>query len=157
MHKRDLGDVTGVADWVHPAHPEDWGVFAERLALYPDGCLVLDGPAGIDGYVISHPWTSGRLPKLNTLLGALPDPADTYYLHDIAILNRARGTGAAKRAVDAITAHARSRGFAGVTLVAVNNSANFWRARGFRSISQPGLGSALASYGGDAVLMQYPF
>ncbi|NEW95116.1 GNAT family N-acetyltransferase, partial [Rhodopseudomonas sp. BR0M22] len=40
MTPADLPAVDAIAAVVHAAYPEDAAVFAERLALHPDGCLV---------------------------------------------------------------------------------------------------------------------
>ena len=153
----DLPAVEAIAAIVHPDFPEDGAVFAERLALYPDGTRLfeLDGVAA--GYVLSHPWMLGELPALNGLLGALPEHADTFYIHDLALLNKARGTGAAAMIVGEIQRHARARGFASMSLVAVNGSLGFWHKHGFRaqrpSMLAPALVDKLAGYELAARLM----
>src|SRR5690349_9617175 len=149
----DLPEVEAIADKVHPAFPEDVAIFAERQRLYPDGArlLELDGVPG--GYILSHPWRFPTLPALATLLGAIPEDADTYYLHDLALLPRARGTGAAAMIVGDILRHARQNGFATVSLVAVNGSLPFWYKHGFRTLAVPELADKLASYEGAARFM----
>ncbi len=42
MTPGDLPAVLAIADVVHPDYPEDAAIFAERLALYPAGCRVLE-------------------------------------------------------------------------------------------------------------------
>ena len=95
----------------------------------------------------------GTLPALNMLLGAIPEAADTYYLHDLALLPAARGTGAAAMIVGDILRHARARGFAHASLVAVNGSLPFWYKHGFRVVDAPGLSGKLESYEAAARLM----
>ncbi|MEJ1976896.1 MAG: hypothetical protein WDN49_13095 [Acetobacteraceae bacterium] len=56
-----------------PLYPEEPAVLAERLQLYPAGCLVLQVGQGIAGYAVSHPWLFGRPPALNARLEGLPD------------------------------------------------------------------------------------
>ncbi len=41
-----------------------------------------------------YPWRFGQPPKLNMRLHRLSDDADTFYIHDVAILPAARGGGA---------------------------------------------------------------
>jgi len=149
----DLPAVEAIAAKVHPAFPEDMAVFAERQRLYPDGVRLLELDGVPSGYIISHPWRLGTLPALNSLLGALPDHADTYYLHDLALLPAARGTGAAAMIVGDMLRHARAAGFAGVSLVAVNGSLPFWYKHGFRAVKAPELEEKLASYEAAARLM----
>lgn len=150
----DLPAICAIADSVHPDFPEDEAIFADRLALYPAGCHVLDDGAALHGYVISHPWHRSGLPKLNTRLGALPGHCDRFYLHDLALQATARGTGAASRIVAQLAAHAAALGFTRLVLVAVNRSTGFWRHQGFEIVDAPGLAKDLASYGADARLMQ---
>ncbi len=92
----------------------------------PDGCLVLPSRQGILGYAVSHPWLSGQPPQLNTRLVQLPVPADTFYIHDVALLPEARGTGAGGAVVRLLACQARSSGLASLSLVAVSGSVGFW-------------------------------
>jgi GNAT superfamily N-acetyltransferase len=146
MVATDLPAVMAVAAVVHPDYPEGEPVFAERLALHPAGCLVLAGEEGLGGYVLSHPWQLGQLPALDSLLGALPANADSYYIHDLALLPSARGGGAASDCVNRLATHASASGFARMALVAVGKSAGFWRRQGFREAHDEALARKLASY-----------
>lgn len=148
----DLGDVERIAAAVHPAHPEDAAVFRERMRLYPAGCFVLDGAAGIRGYVLAHPWLLGQPPSLNTLLGRLPTDPDTLYLHDLALLPDARVAGSGSRAVELIAERARGEGVATVSLLAVGQSPGFWQRQGFLAAD---FGTDLSSYG-TATFMTRP-
>ncbi|KQX38585.1 GCN5 family acetyltransferase [Devosia sp. Root436] len=149
----DLPDVETIAAKVHPSFPEDMTVFAERQRLYPDGTLLLELDGVPAGYIISHPWRLGAIPALNALLGAIPDDADTYYLHDLALLPAARGTGAAAMIVGEMLRHAKARGFPSISLVAVNGSLSFWYKHGFRAVAAPELAEKLASYEATARYM----
>ena len=70
-------------------------------------------------------------------------PGVTY---DLALLPTARGTGAAGMIVAQLTELAREKGFATMSLVAVNGSLGFWRKQGFMPIDAPELAEKLASY-----------
>jgi len=153
MTAADLPAVMAVAAEVHPDYPEGEAVFAERCVLHPAGCLVLESGEGVGGYVLSHPWRLGQVPALDSLLGALPDEADAYYIHDLALLPGARGGGAASAGVDQLAAHARVSGFARMALVAVGSSAGFWRRQGFREAHDEALARKLASYDSAARYM----
>ena len=152
----DLPAVEAIAAVVHPNFPEDLAVFAERLRLYPDGTRLLELGGVPSGYILSHPWRFRNLPALNSLLSALPEDADTYYVHDLALLPAARGTGAAAAIVGDILRHARGAGFANVSLVAVNGSRPFWHKHGFRAVQAPELAEKLQSYEEAARLMVKP-
>lgn len=151
MHWRDLTTldlpaVEAIAAKVHPSFPEDLAVFAERQRLYPAGTRLLELDGVPSGYILSHPWRFMALPALNSLLGAIPEDADTYYLHDLALLPAARGTGAAAMIVGSMLRHAKAAGFANVSLVAVNGSLPFWYKHGFRAQVTPELTETLNSY-----------
>ncbi|UFN49649.1 GNAT family N-acetyltransferase [Roseomonas sp. OT10] len=154
MRAEDLPAVESVAAAVHADYPEGAAVFAERLRLFPAGCLVLEREGTVTGYVVSHPWHRSRPPALDTLLCALPGAPGTYYLHDIALLPAARGGGAAREALRRLEALAQRQGLAEISLVAVGGSAPFWRRQGFREVDDPALAAKLRSYGEDACFMQ---
>jgi ribosomal protein S18 acetylase RimI-like enzyme len=150
----DLDAVNAIAAQVHVAFPEDAAIFAERLALYPAGCFVLDRAGdGIGGYVISHPWRIAEPPALDTRLGSLPAPASTYYIHDLALLPHGRGHGAGAAMVALLLRHAVAEGLDNISLVAVNGSVRFWRSQGFEVMDNHALAQKLASYGADARYM----
>ncbi len=145
MRPTDLQTVEHLGNAIHLDHQEDAAIFAERLHLCPQGCHALDGPAGLAGYIISHPWHSNSPPPLNTLLGALPVPAATWYIHDLALHPSARGSGAAPAIIAQLAAHGR------IELIAVGASPRFWARQGFRPAPLPE--AKLASYGTGAQFM----
>lgn len=149
----DLHAVEAIAAAVHPGFPEDMAVFVERQRRYPEGARLLELGGVPSGYVLAHPWRHGELPALNSLLGPMPADADTFYLHDLALLPPARGTGAAAHGVDLMLRHARLAGFATASLVAVNGSAPFWSRQGFDVVAATHLAAKLASYEPKAQLM----
>jgi ribosomal protein S18 acetylase RimI-like enzyme len=149
----DLEDVQKIADTVHPDFYEAPEVLAERQQLYRNGCYLLelgDRPAG---YVLSHPWRYGTLPPLNAPLGHLPAPADTYYIHDLALLPVTRRVGAASSIVAALTKHAEAEGYPTMSLVAVNGSMPFWERHGFAVADLPELYAKLLTYDAAARYM----
>ncbi len=146
MSALDMAAVVLIAAQVHPDYPEDERVFTERLALYPDGCLLLEAGTQVAGYVISHPWRELQPPALNSLLQVLPATASTYYIHDVALLPVARGLGAASQLVDILMQLAQAAGLATMSLVAVNDSHAFWARHGFAPIDAPALQEKLNSY-----------
>ena len=153
MTGADIPAVFAMACEIHPDYPEAVEVFAERQALYPQGALVLEIGVRPGGYLISHPWVSDAPPLLDTLLGRLPDAPTTYYLHDLALLPSARGTGAGRDAVDIALNRAHTERLDTLSLVAVGASAPFWTAMGFERHSSSALSPKLASYGALAAYM----
>jgi GNAT superfamily N-acetyltransferase len=154
MSPLDLHEVSRLADLIHPDYPEAIEVLAEKLVLYPAGCFVLENSDGsLSGYALSHPWRLGPPPRLNQLMGGLPARTDTFYIHDIALDESARGFGAARRIIDAIAGHARREGFANLSLTAISAARDYWRRSGFAEHSDPEITAALKDYDPGALLM----
>jgi ribosomal protein S18 acetylase RimI-like enzyme len=153
MTTADLAAVEVIGARAHPDHPEDPAIFAERLRLYPQGCLVLHEDGCLLGYAVAHPWLFGCPPSLNTLLGALPAQPDTLYIHDIAVLPEARHSGAGAAVLRRLAEQARACGAASLSLVAVGRSHGFWERQGFVTHDDAGLRAKLPSYGDTARFM----
>lgn len=149
----DLPAVEHIAAEVHPGFYEAPAVLAERQRLYRNGCYLLEIGVRPVGYVLSHPWRAATPPALNALLGAIPADADTYYLHDLALLPVARRVGAAGHIVAALAKHAVASGLTSMSLVAVNGSVAFWERHGFSVREVPDLENKLRSYDAEAHLM----
>ncbi|MDG6093871.1 GNAT family N-acetyltransferase [Acetobacter sp. AN02] len=158
MSAEDLPAVSRLAGLIHADYPEDDAVFAERLHLCPAGCFLLEGADGAAcGYLFSHPWrTDGRckevVPALNTLIGALPECPDFWYLHDIALISGARGTGMARAGIMLVQAAAVHARVGRIVLTSTAAAVEFWRAQGFERC-RSGQGN-LGSYGAGAVLFE---
>jgi len=151
----DLPAIARLSGRLLAGFPERDAVFAERLRLSPEGCHVLDGPSGIEGYILSHPWRRGEPPPLDTLLGSLPAHPDCWYLHDLGLAETARGTGAAAEIVGHLATLAAKARLPVLALVAVNRSAGFWSRQGFAPAA-PAPGKSLRGYGPDAAYMERP-
>ena len=153
MTRADLASVAYIAAIVHPAYPEDPAIAAERLALDPTGCFILDGEAGPIAYLISHRWLDGDPPALDSHLHALPVHPDVWYIHDIALMPPARGQGAGAAIIAELEDLARRHGLRRLALTAVNGSTPFWMRHGFADATSPVLAERLSSYGPDARYM----
>jgi len=156
MRQEDLAQACAIADEVHAAYPEDPEVFAERLALYPGGCLVLESGGRVAGYALAHPWMRAAPPALNARLATLPARADCLHVHDIAILPSARRCGAARAALQELAALAAREALPILALVAIPGTRAFWRGQGFAVVERPALAAKLASYGTGARFMERP-
>lgn len=153
MRPQDIDAVVSIAAQVHPHFPEERHVFADKLRLHAGGALLLESAQGPMGYCFAHPWHGTQPPPLNTLLGAIPPAADALYLHDLALLPEARGTGAGTAAVGILLAKALSLDLHRLSLVAVNGSIPYWSRHGFLVEDSAALRTKLSSYGSDARLM----
>jgi len=132
MTAADLPTVTAISGEVHGRYAEPVEIYAERLHLCPAGCFACEVDGTVRGFLVTHPWRRAEPPPaLEALLHAIPDPADTWYLHDIALLPDTRGLGAGQAAVALVDGLARAAGVLDITLVAVNGADRFWAAQGF--------------------------
>ena len=156
MRPDDLAAVEAIAERVHEAYPEDPSVFAERLRLWPEGCLIYERDGVPIAYLLSHPGRAFEPPALNALLGALPQPPTTYYIHDLALLPETRGQGAGSAVVGRLLDIARRAGCPEISLVAVNDSVGFWGRHGFHAVDVPALAEKLRSYDENARYMVRP-
>nr|WP_247896925.1 GNAT family N-acetyltransferase [Azospirillum argentinense] len=172
MESADLDRVMAIAEVVHPDYPEERAVFAERLALYPDGCAMAEasgaevsraeasgaeGDRPCIGYIVMHPGRLGVPPPLDSPLGALPEVPDCLYLHDVALLPAARGLGLGVAALERMNALAARQGFRWLALTSTPGARAFWDAQGFLPHDGgAGLAAKLASYGGGMTYMAKP-
>jgi GNAT superfamily N-acetyltransferase len=153
MLDSDLPTVTAIAAEVHPDYPESPAVFAERLRLFAEGCLIaVDVNGTALGYAIAHPAVLGQPPALNSLLHDLSSQADCLYLHDVALTAGTRQSGLAGALVGYTRELAGAHGFSCVALMAVNNSTVYWQRRGFVPYEHidAALAKKIASYDSDA-------
>lgn len=142
-----------IARAIHPALPERPEVFAERLLLFPKGCLVLARHEKIVGYGLSHCWMLNSIPPLDTFLEQMPSHADCLYIHDVAVLPEVREHGSAGLYVELMVQRARQMGINFLALVSVYRAQPFWAKRGFEITSASLPGAKLQSYGPTAKYM----
>jgi hypothetical protein len=148
MQPADLPAVAAIEAACHPPlPPEGEAIFAERLALFPAGCLVLGDP--VAGYAVAHPWVLSTPPPLGQTLGALPPAPDCLFVHDLALLPGARGLALVQGALVLLDQAAKAQGLARLGLVAVHGTGPYWARHGF--VPVPG---APAGYVMGAVSMQ---
>ncbi|KAK4107604.1 hypothetical protein N656DRAFT_785091 [Canariomyces notabilis] len=155
----DIPELLRIGDAVHPSLPDSDYVFTERIQLFPEGCLILSDRDNnnnnkIYGYAISHPIRHGQPPALDSLLHKIPEDADQYYIHDVAILPELRGRGHATGGIRMLLEEVASR-FPTTCLVSVYGTGPFWRRFGFEAVEavDEALKEKLRNYGGGAVYM----
>ncbi|KAK3291453.1 uncharacterized protein B0H64DRAFT_246098 [Chaetomium fimeti] len=131
MTESDIPGVMRVANDIHRDLPEHEPIFLERLKLFAEGCMVLVEADGeeVGGYIVSFPVRRGKPPALNELLGVIPQDADQYYLHDIAILPGFRGRRAAAEGIGRTLEVARR--YPTTCLISVYGTVPFWARFGF--------------------------
>ncbi|KAL2802507.1 acyl-CoA N-acyltransferase [Aspergillus granulosus] len=149
----DIASLMSIANKIHATLPERPEVFAERITLYPAGCLALEQNNQLVGYAISHPIRRGQPPELDTLLSEIPADADAYYIHDVAVLPELRGKGHAGDCVRLLLDMAVR--FPVVCLVSVYGTGAFWGRFGFSIVEVgEGLKEKLEGYGEDAIYLE---
>ena len=150
----DLPQMTEIAARIHPGLPERPEVFAEKMRLFPDGCLVLGADHAIIVYGISHPWKLNQIPPLDDFLERLPPDADCFYVHDVVVLPEFRGKLTAGSYIDTIATLARSAQIGFLALVSVYDTDSLWGRFGFRKVAADAeLSTKLRSYGETAKYM----
>lgn len=154
MRIQDIPAVSAISDAVHGAFTEPAAIYAERLRLYPSGCFVFGMDGVVAGYLIGHPWRSDVPPRLGECIAALPEDPDIYYLHDLAIVSAARGSGAGAAATRLVVAAAEAAGYADICLVAVNGAESFWAAHGFAIDGGAANSAGGHSYGPSSFFMR---
>lgn len=154
MRAGDIDGVAAVARAAFPDHFEARACFAERLALFSAGCFTLASAEAVQGYLIAYPWPLGEVPPLNSLLGAVPETRDSFYLHDLALHPDLRGQGHARPIVERLVGEVRALGGERIALVSVNDTVPFWRGMGFEPMpADSAMTRKLASYGPDSTYM----
>ncbi|GAA2077012.1 GNAT family N-acetyltransferase [Streptomyces albiaxialis] len=122
---------------------------ASRARISPGTCYAVDSGAHLAGYLVALPYPPFRSPDLARTEHTKFRTANLH-LHDLAVAERFRGRGLARRLLERLTATARDERYERISLIAVAGSAPFWTARGFRPHREVALP---ASYGTDATYM----
>ena len=149
----DLDAIEQIANVVHPELSERHEVFVEKLSLFPEGCFVLVQDGAVSGYAFVHPWCLNDIPNLNAFLLRLPPAPDCVLMHDVAVLQQARGHGASSALVGLVATLAKQRGISNLALVSVYNSHLHWTRLGFELVNNDIIADKLKSYGETARYM----
>jgi ribosomal protein S18 acetylase RimI-like enzyme len=155
LSTKDVSSLARIAEKIHPGLPESNEVFAERVKLFPAGCLALTSceTNNLCGYAISHPIRYRQPPALDKLLEELPEDVNQYYIHDLAILPEFQGRGYANACMERLFEIAK--GYATTSLVSVYGTAPFWRRYGFKVVEMDrSLQIKLEDYGESAVFLE---
>jgi ribosomal protein S18 acetylase RimI-like enzyme len=149
----DLAAIQKIADAIHADLPERPEIYAEKLELFPEGCFVLAQNESVVGYCLSHPWLLSNIPALDQFLTTLPSLPNCLLIHDVAVLQQARGHGAVNALIELILKLARKRGFQSLALISVYDTYPFWARFGFEVITDFALSDKLKPYGESARYM----
>ncbi len=121
MTHRDLNKVytISLAQW-GSTYYESLKIFQNKLDYYPDGCFVYEDDFKVQGYLLSHPWSSTNIPNINEPLPRML--IDTYYIHDIVLLPEFRGEMIASKLISQILKDRKE-----VCLVAPEPTQHYWK------------------------------
>jgi ribosomal protein S18 acetylase RimI-like enzyme len=131
----DIRDIHRLeAETYLPELHESDAAFLQLIRLFPEGAFGYFDADGLCGYAFGAPSMAGSTLELRTPLERIPDKADTFYIHDVAVAPRCRGRGIGRRLATELLALAAAKGFTRSELVSVQGSAPFWRQFGFQPI-----------------------
>ncbi len=149
----DLEDIYKISCQIHPHLPESQVVIVNKLEFFPEGCWLLCSEDVSYGYALSHPWRLFNIPQLNKAPLSPMALADCLYLHDLALLEIARGKGAAKQLVERLTVIAYSHNLSFLALTSVYDTQPTWQRLGFKLTNHEISPMELESYGHSAKYM----
>lgn len=128
--------------------------FAAKLAAHSDFSFVATDHDVPVGYGVALPWVMGDIPALNGIEYLVPQDSDSLYVHDIAVIPVARGSGVAGLLLETVLEAGRSRGYRQAFLVAVQGAVSYWKRYGFEAVAiNEELQFRLAAYGENATYM----
>jgi predicted N-acetyltransferase YhbS len=157
MEPAHLREVLRIQDECYvEIEPESRESLQAKLLASPGTCLVAATAAGVVAYLIAVPVRYPELPALNVPYFQVASDADTLYIHDLAVADTGRATGAGRALVRAALDAARARGLSRACLVAIQGSAPYWKQFGFEQTEArtTAVAAKLASYGAGARLMR---
>lgn len=160
MEPAHLPDVLRIqSDCYVEIEPESRQSLQAKILASPATCLVAETVEGVAGYLIAVPVRYPDLPALDAPTFQVAADADTLYIHDLAVANLGRGTGAGRAMVRSAMDTAKARGLRSACLVAIQRSAPYWQHLGFEVVEAPAgrVAAKLASYGAAAQLMRASF
>ncbi len=124
-------------------------VFADRLAAFPERCLVAGPERAVAGCAIAPPGRLGTVPALGPAHIDIPQAPDCLRLHDVALRPARRGRGPVPALLARLDALARAQRM--LALTAVHGAETLRSRHGFAAAS--GDNATLAAYGATARVM----
>ena len=149
----DLDAIMEIQAEVHPLLQERQAVMADKLALFPEGCRMLEEAGRPVAYALAHPYLIGQVPLLDGTMERLPPRPDCIYIHDVALLAPARGRGAGRAFASEMGRLAAAKSLSALTLVSVYGTYPMWEKCGFRTQPLEGLAEKFGPFGSTARYM----
>lgn len=150
LRKTDLPSVLQIqANAYLPELNEKVEVFANKLELFPQGCVGVKAGNSLIAYAFAHPWIKEEPVPLNDYTYILPTHPDIFYIHDVAVLKEYYRMGIAHLLVNYLIDLAQRYKFKEFGLVAVQKTESFWEQFGFKQIRSfeyaPGISATFMS------------
>ncbi|QMV71841.1 GNAT family N-acetyltransferase [Comamonas piscis] len=133
---------------------ESAALYAARLASPVQCSLVVVQGSEVLAYLAAYRSVLGKVTPLHGGF-ACASPADTLYLHDMAVAPARAGEGLASALLQAMLQQAQADGLRYSALVSVMGSQPYWQRKGYAPLMPVCLQhqAALQSYGDDAQYM----
>jgi hypothetical protein len=145
--------AVSIGDQLFPTLQENVIYYLEKYSLFSEGCLALKNNNDLCGYIISHPWTLFKAPKLNSFIEYLPDTSNCMYIHDISILPEHRGKNLSRIGLEIIEELSLRNGFSYISITSVCGTNSMWESFGYKSTDHWKQKPDIDEYGSDAVYM----
>lgn len=151
LNNEHWNEIINIQDEAYKdVQPEELAVLKSKWLASPETCLVVTLYGEVAAYVLSHPWGHKNPPKLFVPLSENV-ASSKLYLHDLAVSEKYMRMGLGKFLLTHLMKIASDMNFLSVSLVAVQESQEFWQRFGFKYTPEV---SVCESYGERAFLMQ---
>lgn len=132
MQREDLSQVLAVQKQTFGTELcETLDVFTNRFEIFGEFFKVVVLNNLVQGYMICFPWRLGESPMNNEKFPESLPSFNCFYLHDIALLKQARGSGLAQELINHALLCSKKLGFNTLSLVSVEQAGDYWVKRGF--------------------------
>lgn len=135
VRKIELYDLPLIEEIAKPIYfPELWEsseCFAQKLKMFPNGCLLAHKGSEVIGYCFSHPWLKDDIVPLDSIV-EIPKATDCYYIHDLAVDVKHQGSGIGRLLFTKILESSKEYNL--IRLVSVLDSHVFWMKLGFKIV-----------------------
>ena len=156
------GDWPLIAQIQDACYPAEAREQVETLQCHwqvaPQFCFVAETGGKVIAYFFAHPWPKRVPPPIDTHYSEIPKNADSMFIHDLALLPEARGTGLATLLVKHLFEVSSLAGFSHHSLISVQGTLHFWKKLGFSEVNNlpAGYFDALEKYypGGGFTYME---
>jgi predicted N-acetyltransferase YhbS len=135
---------------------ESTDALAQKQQLSAATCFIAQTSAGeVIAYIFTHPWLRHAIPKLNTVLSAIPVESELLYIHDLAVHPAWHGQRLAQLLMVEVQRVAQDSMLTEMALVAVQGAQTFWQRLAFVEDTQAKtqLFESLQVYGEGALYM----